>query len=185
MSRPPATTDGALERAIDAARVASDLNELKAAQAVMLPLLGMSLEDTARVVGKTRFWVSRARTAFLRGEAPPKEHGGRRQSLVSEDEEVELLKLAIARHTLGFYVGAPVRRALHDLLLERGHENVSESTLTSMLHRAFAKMFPRGDFGDLQPLAAALNHKWRIEEKLESVSACYCTRPSMSATRPR
>ncbi|MBI5270757.1 MAG: hypothetical protein HY856_13880 [Burkholderiales bacterium] len=157
------------------------MNSLRAAQAALLPLFGLTLDQTAQVVGKDRFWVSRARGAFLRGRPPPKEHGGRRHALVDEDEELELFKLAIVQNRIGFFVRVPVRHALRNLLEARGHEDVSESTITAFLHRAFVKVFPEGDFRDLDRLAGALSRKWQIDEELEAVGARYCTRPGISA----
>jgi transposase len=181
MPRPPASSEDAEQRAHHAAEHAADLNSLRAAQAVLLPLQGLTLAQTAQVVGKSRFWVSRARNAFLRGEPAPKEHGGRRHALVDEDEEVELFKLAVQRHWLGFFVSVHVRHALRDVLEERGYENVSESAVTALLHRAFDKMFPGGDFRNIQSLAGTLSQKWRIDAELERVNARYCTRPGTSA----
>lgn len=168
-------------RAIQAAENAVDLTSLRAAQAVLLPLHGLTLAQTAHALGKNRLWVSRARSAFLRGEPPPKEHGGRRHSLVAEDEEVALFKLAIQRHDLQFLIRVPLRHSLREILEERGHADVSESTITAFLHRAFDKMFPGIDFGQLEKWAAILHHRWRIDEELEVSNARYCTRPGTSA----
>jgi transposase len=166
---------------MQAAEHATDLASLRAAQAVLLPLQGLTLEQTAQAVGKSRFWVSRARNAFLRGEQPPKEHGGRRHSIVAEDEEVALFKIAIQRHRLGFLLRVPVRQSLREVLEERGHTDVSESTITALLHRAFGKMFPGMDFDQMEKWAAALNRRWREDAELEAAAACYCTRPGIAA----
>jgi transposase len=181
MPRPPATTEDAQQRAIHAIENATDLNSLRAAQAVLLPLQGLTLNQTAQVVGKSRFWVSRARNAFLAGQPSPKEHGGRRHALVDEAEEVVLFKLAIQKHQLGFLIRVPLRHTLRNILEERGHEDVSESTLTAFLHRAFVKMFPGADFRELDRLAARLSQKWQIDAELEQVGASCCTRPGISA----
>jgi hypothetical protein len=182
MPRPPAAHDDARQRALEAIERATDVNALRVAQAVLLPLQGLTLEQTAQVVGKSRFWVSRARNAFLRGQPPPKEHGGRRNALFDEAEEVALFKLAVQRNWVGSLTRRSVRHALRDVLAERGHGEVSESTLTAWLHRAFSKMFPAGDFRNLDRLAATLSQKWRIDVELEEVGGRYCTRPGISAT---
>lgn len=181
MPRPPTTAEDAQQRAIKAAEAATDVNSLRAAQAALLPLHGLTLQQTAQVIGKSRFWVSRARNAFLRGQPPPKEHGGRRNALVDEDEEVALFKLAIQRNQIGFFTRVPVRHSLRKVLEERGHEDVSESTITAFLHRAFDKMFPNADFRDIESLASTLSQKWRIDAELDRVKARYCTRPGISA----
>ena len=58
MGRPPAVADRAMERAIELIRLTDDGDTLRAAQAVLLPLLGFTLEQTVQVVGRDRYWVS-------------------------------------------------------------------------------------------------------------------------------
>ena len=97
MGRPPAVADRAKERAIELLRLTDDGDTLRAAQAVLLPLLGFTLEQAAQAVGRDRYWVSRARNRLMRGDPPPAQHGGRRRSLVKEDQEVVLVKKAISQ----------------------------------------------------------------------------------------
>lgn len=70
-----------MERALEVIKTTTDMEQMRIAQATLLPLLGLSLEKTAEAVGRDRFWVSRARNRFLRGQ-PPAQHGGRRRSLL-------------------------------------------------------------------------------------------------------
>lgn len=165
MGRPPAVADRAMERAIEVIRLTDDGDTLRAAQAVLLPLLGFTLEQTAQVVGRDRYWVSRARNRLLRGEQPPAQHGGRRRSLATEDQEVVLVKKAISSQD-GTRTGNPVsvRQALRDLLDERAGQSVSESTITQILNRTAPKILPGASAGDLQSVAAALSRQWHFEK---------------------
>ena len=169
MGHPPASADNAFERATEAIRLAEDCDALRSAQAVLLPLLGFTLEQTAQVVGRDRYWVSRARNRMLRGDPPPKKHGGRRHALVTGDQEAVLVKKAIARAgAFGPGVVQPhetvtVRQALRQLLDERAASPVSESTITKMLNRAAPKILPGGKANDLLNLAPALARLWHYE----------------------
>ena len=78
----------------DAIKNAETMEDLRIAQAVVLPLqCGLSLEQTAQVVGKTAAWVARQRRLFIMGKPakiPAEEQrprGGRRNQVLSEDEE--------------------------------------------------------------------------------------------------
>jgi hypothetical protein len=165
MGRPPAGADKALERAIEVIRLTDDGDTLRAAQAVLLPLLGLTLEQTAQVIGRDRYWVSRARNRVLRGEPPPTQHGGRRRSLVKDDQEVVLVKKAISQAG-AFQTANPVtvRQALRALLDERTGQSVSESTITQILNRAAPKILPDANTSDLLSVAGALSRQWHFEK---------------------
>ncbi len=164
MGRPPAVVDSAVERASELVRLTDDVDTLRAAQAVLLPLQGLTLEQTAQIVGRDRYWVSRARNRLLRDKPPPSKHGGRRRSLVMEDQEVALVKEAIAQPDASLGERVSVRQALRVLLDERTERPVSESTITQMLDRVAPKIVPAASASDLQTVAFALSRQWYFEK---------------------
>jgi len=100
----------------------TDLRQLKAAQAVLLPALaGTSLERTAALLGVGRASVRRLQQQFrqgLRTPSPPrKAWGGRRRALLSWEEEAAFLApwAEQARHA-GVLVVSPLRAALAEKL---------------------------------------------------------------------
>lgn len=139
MGRPPHDAHGALERARAQVIETSDAESLRAAQATMLPLLGLSLDMTAEVVGRSRFWVSRSRAKFLRGESMAS-HGGRRHSLLPKDQELALVMQAV-RQANHEYRGS-VRDHLRTLVERRSKDVVSDSFLTDLLHRVVGRVLP-------------------------------------------
>ena len=143
MGRPPAGNDKAKEQAIELARLTDDGDTLRVAQAVLLPLLGSTLEQTAQAVGRDRYWISKARNRMLRGKPPPTKHGGRRRSLLAEDEEVALVKEAISRTWApGTMKVMTLRETLRTLLEEHQQSSQSEPTLSRILQRAAPKILP-------------------------------------------
>lgn len=161
MGRPPHNLPGALEKARRHVVESIDAEALRAAQATLLPLLGVSLDTTAEVVGRSRFWVSRARGAFMRG-VPVRRRGGRRRSLVPLEEEVELVKMAVCRMT--WSTSRSVRRHLRAVLERRTGQEVSESFLTDLLRRVAALLLPGGDASDFERVSHAFATIWRQEE---------------------
>ena len=96
MSRPASGNDEILIRAREAIASAQTVEQLRQAQAVVLPLeYAMSLTDTAQVIGVSQGWVCQLRRRFMRGQiagasdAPTP--GGRKRQNMSEEEEREFL----------------------------------------------------------------------------------------------
>lgn len=168
MARQPRNTEGALERALDQVREAPDVEQLRAAQAVLLPLLGLSLEQAAEIIGKDRYWISRTRNRMLRGEAAPMRQGGRRHAVVSEDQELSLVKQAIEKQFEG-YIGerTTVRSALRALLDLQTDHPVAESTITGMMNRTAPKILRGARGSDLEHVAFQLARAWFSERWVE------------------
>jgi hypothetical protein len=152
-----------LERAYELVRVADDLDTLRAAQAVLLPKLGLTLAQTAAVLGRDKYWVSRARNRLLRGEGPLTRHGGRRHALVTEDQEVTLVKQAIEEVGNSPSSRVTLRGALRDLLDKQAGRAISESTITQLLDRTAPKIVVGANSTKLQQLAPALASKLKLE----------------------
>src|SRR6202158_5447907 len=100
----------------------SDIRQLKAAQAVLLPALaGTTLEQTASLLGVGRASVHRLQRQFRQGlqtpSLPRKTWGGRRRALLSWEEEKAFLAPWIepARQA-GVLVVSPLRAALAERL---------------------------------------------------------------------
>ncbi len=69
MSRPPRDQD-VLDSALQAIALATTIEQLRQAQAVVLPLqYGMSLEQTAQAIGLSKGWACRLRNQFIAGGA--------------------------------------------------------------------------------------------------------------------
>lgn len=84
-----------------AVAAAQGVRELRQAQAVLLPLLGLSLAETASAIGMSISWVAQQRTAILHGHPirEARNQGGRRNSLFKDlvDEKRIAALIASAR----------------------------------------------------------------------------------------
>ena len=112
-----------MKRARVAADSATSIQELRRAQAILLPaLFGATLNQTASALGVGRATVTRLQAAFRqrfasRAKAPTRQWGGRRNCWLTWEEKKEFLapwlKLALTGSLL---VVAPMRAALAERL---------------------------------------------------------------------
>lgn len=138
MSMPLKIDELTLERARTAAARATTLEELRGAQAILLPsLFGATLAQTASALGVGHATVSRLRKRFLNqeqtaGDMPARAWGGRRNSWMTLAEERAFLKpwleLAMAGSLL---VVSPVRAALA--------QRVGQPIKASLIYRLLAR----------------------------------------------
>jgi transposase len=141
-----------LQAAYEAITGARTMEQLRMAQAVVLPLVcGLDMAETARVLGVSRGWASQLRGRFPRGKriadnAVPR--GGRYHAYLTPEEEVLFLQpyLETARRG-GVLVVPPLKVALEKHL----NRPVALSSVYRMLHRhgwrklAPDKRHPQGD----------------------------------------
>lgn len=139
MPRTPNHDPSVVRRAQIAADAATDLHELRRAQAVLLPaLLGATLEQTAAALGVGRATVGRLQKTFRasgtrRGAAAPaRQWGGRRHCWMTMEEEREFLAPWLQSAVSGnLLVVAPIRAAL----AQRLGQPVKASVVYRMLAR--------------------------------------------------
>ena len=165
MGRPPQNAQGAADLARAQIVEATDPESLRAAQATLLPLLGLSLNTTAEAVGRSRWWVTRARGRFLRGE-PVSQHGGRRHAVLLKDEEVELVKKAVRNAYRAHWQATTVRDQLRRLLDKVTPEPVSDSYLTDLLNRTVTRILPGAELWEFQRVAHSLAQIWDLEVRI-------------------
>lgn len=125
----------ALEQARAQLIQAKTVEQLRQAQAVILPLsYGLSLEQTADVLGISVSWTCKLRTRFARGEVmdPDSKCGHRpRQNLASEEEAEFLAPFFEEAKSGGVLVVSGIKHAL-DMRLGR---EVALSSVYNLLHR--------------------------------------------------
>lgn len=115
---------------------ATSVHEMRLAQSMLLPLLGLSLSETAQALGQSVPTVSRLRRDFLARQGgeplPRKRWGGRRHAYWSPEEEQAFLRPFLeAAEKGGILVVPPLHRALEAKL----GQTVPPSTVYRMLHR--------------------------------------------------
>jgi transposase len=86
-----------VDRALQTIFSATTIEQLRQAQAVILPLqYGMSLEQTAQAIGLSKGWACRLRNQFIAGGAVGDKgksvRGGRHRAHFTPEREAELLK---------------------------------------------------------------------------------------------
>lgn len=167
MARRP-TGSEVLERARRDIAHAKTVEQLRTAQAVVLPLdPGLSLAETAKVVGRSAAWVARERRRYINGDTLfsfrlPR--GGRRNQLMSEEDEIAIVKRGI---TLAAYrLWTPPRNVIRELIEEKVGDVISDSTLNAILARVARKTIPGGRARDLTQLDRTLTEKWMRERVL-------------------
>lgn len=118
MARPRRIDPLLVQRAQMTAAASTSVESLRQCQAVLLPaLFGATLEQTAEVLGVGRATVARRQVAFRKqtsvAPAAARNWGGRRQSLLTPEEEVAFLKPWLASAATGnLGVVSPIRAAL-------------------------------------------------------------------------
>jgi transposase len=150
MSKPLKFTTTTIRRARQALANATTIDQLRAAQAVLLPVdHGLSRTQTALALGVGEAtvgrWLRTARAPAARrgpAAAPPRPWGGRRRSLLTVEEEkaflepwarqactAGLLIVGPLRAALAQRLGRPVRASVVYRLLERhGWRKISPDT---------------------------------------------------------
>lgn len=145
MPRPPKAAGDAERRAREVIATTDDIDMLRAAQSVLMPLQGMTLEQTAEALGRDKFWVSRTRNRFIRGEPPQSTHGGRRNAYFNSEQEHVLVRDVLAEryHQNGIErQSITLRDLLKSRLDEATRSSVADSTITDILDRYVGRLVP-------------------------------------------
>jgi transposase len=136
MSRKAGGTE-ILEKAKACLPKAKTVDELRQAQAVVLPLeLGLTLEDTAIAIGVSVGWACRLRRRFIReggARSTGKQlRGGRRRENLSREEEAAFLEPFFEKAKAG---GILVVSEIKPALEERLGRHVALASVYNLLHR--------------------------------------------------
>ena len=115
---------------------AKTIDELRQAQAVVLPLeYGMSLEKTAQVLGVSVGWACQLRTRFVRSAGLPEKgtrRGGRHHENMRRDQEAAFLGPFFEKAQVGgILIVSEIKQAL-DAQLGR---TVALASVYNLLHR--------------------------------------------------
>lgn len=126
-----------LEMAQEMIRQATTIDELRQAQAVVLPLAyDMNLGEVARAIGCSVTWTCRLRNRFLAGETvgdgQRQRAGGRRRQNLSVEREREILAPFLARASQGGILVVPQIKAELEATLGR---EMALSSVYNLLHR--------------------------------------------------
>ena len=137
MARPRIIDEQVVASARQVVHQTQDLREFRQALAVLLPAeLNTSLEQTARMIGVGRATVARLQSDFRRrrdaDNAKRPSWGGRRRTLMSEQEEQDFLRpWAEQALTGGVLVLSPIRAALA--------QRLGRKVATSVVYRFLAR----------------------------------------------
>ena len=137
MARPFTGNQETIEAAQMALSQATTIDELRQAQAVLLPLVhGLSLEQTAQAIGVSLGWACQLRRRFITGRfvgaAGAPARGGRKRQNLSIEQEREFLAPFIEKaQTGGVLVVGQIKAALD----ERLGRPVGLSSVYNLLHR--------------------------------------------------
>lgn len=129
--------DSALDSAMQVIASAVTVEQLRQAQAVVLPLkFAMSLKQTAQVTGLSIGWVSKQRNRFIQGKAVgdgtvPARGGRRRQNFTLEEEAAVLKPFFEQARDGGVLVVAQIKPRLEEAL----GRPMSLSSVYALLHR--------------------------------------------------
>lgn len=145
-----------LEMAQEMILQAITIDELRQAQAVVLPLKhGLSLKETAKIIGCSVGWSSRLRNRFLVGEivgdGQRQRPGGRRRQNMSLEREAEILAPFLERARNGGILVVPQIKAELEAALGR---SMALSSVYNLLHRhGWRKLAPDKRHPQSDPIA--------------------------------
>lgn len=181
MSRPASGDAKVLMSAREAIASAQTVEQLRQAQAVVLPLdYRLSLVDTAHAIGVSPGWACQLRQRFIRGqivgapEAPAA--GGRRRQNMSLEEEREFLAPFLEQAASG---GVLVVGQIKAALDQRLGREVALASAYNLLHRhGWRKLAPDKRHPQTDPGAQERWKKNSPGHLPESVTTGRKTKPS-------
>jgi len=138
MPRPPKSNHRFVKRAQEVVRTCSSIDEFRAAQAILIPeMFGATLDQTSSLLGVSRATVCRLQKAFrgkraIKGAEAKRNWGGRRRSLMTEEEESDFLSSWLEQAKTGGIIVASVIRAA---LAQRLGRPVKPSVVYRLLAR--------------------------------------------------
>lgn len=160
MSRKPSAPPEAVERALNTAKTTHSAIELRRALAVTLPMVhGLSIRETATVLGRSETWVAKERQSYIRQEPRPAQdasRGGRRNQLIPSAEEDAFMEEVCRRYIhlhsgwrLGGYGGPNYLKKVskhfveftQDVLEEHIQRKTTRTTTYNLLARTGKKRF--------------------------------------------
>jgi transposase len=124
-----------LEIAEEQLRTTRDACEIRILQAFVLPLRQhLSIQETAKIVGRSPRWVSAARAQYIRneGKIPKVKNSYRNHAYMTIDEEKEFLAPFVESACVG---GITVVNDIHQALEEHLGHKVASATAYNLLHR--------------------------------------------------
>ena len=181
MSRPASGDDAVLVNAREAIASARTVEQLRQAQAVVLPLdYAMSLADTAQVIGVSPGWACQLRKRFMRGQvvgapdAPTP--GGRKRENMSVAQEREFLAPFLESAAAG---GVLVVGQIKAALDKRLGREVALASAYNLLHRHnWRKLAPDKRHPQSDPVAQEEWKKNSLKSSLKSAKTGHKTNPS-------
>jgi transposase len=181
MSRPASGDDQILMNAREAIASAKTLEQLRQAQAVVLPLdYAMSLADTAQVIGVSLGWACQLRRRFIHGQragAPgaPTAGGRKRQNMSLQEEREFLAPFLESAAGGGVLVVAQIKAALD----KRLGRKVALASAYNLLHRHnWRKLVPNKRHPQSDPMAQDEWKKSSPKRSLKSVKTGGKIKPS-------
>jgi hypothetical protein len=127
-------------------RTTNDPDLLRAAQAVLMPIeFGMTLAQTAMMIGRSVSWIAQTRSAYISGKLrlAPKQRGGRRNQLMpSEEEQALFLEALIPGPPWDQSVPEKLRGLIEQRYPDRLPEGLPDSTLYKILTRCANELIP-------------------------------------------
>lgn len=126
-----------VESALQVIANAVTLEQLRQAQAVLLPLrFGLSLKQTAEITGLSAGWVSKQRNRFIQGkptgDGSVPVRGGRHRQNFTAEQEASMLKPFLQHASEG---GVLVVSQIKSQLEEALGRSMSLSGVYALLHR--------------------------------------------------
>lgn len=125
-----------IDKAKELLTKARTVQELRQAQAVVLPLVfNMSLEQTSSIIGVSKGWVCQLRTDFIRNNGNVEQkvsRGGRYRENLSLKEEAEFLSPFIEKAKAG---GILVVTEIKEALETRLGRRIALASAYNLLHR--------------------------------------------------
>jgi transposase len=168
MARPASGRD-VLEQAKQAIASARTVEQLRQAQAVVLPLeFGLTLPQTAQAIGVSVGWACRLRRGFAqlaKGELTPKQRrGGRRRENLTRQQEAQFLAPFFEQASAG---GVLIVSSIKQALEGRLGRGVALSSVYNLLHRhGWRKLapdtrHPQADFAAQEQWKKNSPKRWR------------------------
>lgn len=169
-----------LDSAMQAIANAVTIEQLRQAQAVVLPLrFAMSLQQTAEVTGLSVGWVSKQRNRFIQGkvvgDGTVPARGGRRRQNFTPEQEIAVLKPFLEQARQGkILVIGQIKHHLEEAL----GRPMSLSSVYALLHRHdWRKLAPDKRHPQSDPVA---QQEWKKNSSKRSKSCAKNGRASPS-----